>query len=73
MAVEINYIYNGAFEGNILVVGRTGCGKTTFVQNLAKNKMFGNLKEVIWDSKILLSKEREDQIKECFADEKVDF
>ena len=35
--------------------------------------MFGNLKEVIWDSKILLSKEREDQIKECFADEKVDF
>ena len=73
MTVEINYIYNGEFEGNILVVGRTGCGKTTFVQNLAKNKMFGNLKEVIWDSKILLSKEREDQIKECFADEKVDF
>ena len=73
MAVEINYIYNGEFEGNILVVGRTGCGKTTFVQNLAKNKMFGNLKEVISDSKILLSKEREDQIKECFADEKVDF
>ena len=73
MAVEINYIYNGEFEGNILVVGRMGCGKTTFVQNLAKNKMFGNLKEVIWDSKILLSKEREDQIKECFADEKVDF
>ena len=29
--------------------------------------------EVIWASKILLSKEREDQIQECFASEKVDF
>lgn len=69
----MNYIYDGKFEGNILVVGRTSCGKTTFVQNLAKNKRFSNLKEVIWSSKILLSKEREDQIKECFANEKVDF
>ena len=55
------------------MVGRTGCGKTTFVQNLAKNKMFGSLKEVIWASKILLSKEREDQIRVCFVDEKGDF
>ena len=35
--------------------------------------MFSNVKEVIWVSKILLSKEREDQIKECFVNEKVDF
>ena len=27
---EINYHYNGRFEGNVLTVGRTGCGKTTF-------------------------------------------
>ena len=69
----MNYIYDGKFEGNILVVGRTGCGKTTSVQTLAKNKMFRTLKEVIWVSKILLSKERENQIRECFVDEKVDF
>ena len=31
---EVNYTYDGKFEGNILVVGKTGCGKTTFVQNL---------------------------------------
>ena len=31
---EVNYTYDGKFESNILVVGRTGCGKTTFVQNL---------------------------------------
>ena len=34
---EIEYSYDGKFEGNILIVGRTGCGKTTFFQNLAKN------------------------------------
>ena len=28
---EITYTYDGKFEGNILIVGRTGCGKTTFV------------------------------------------
>ena len=35
------------------MVGRTGCGKTTFVQNLGKNKMFGEIKEVTWLSKDL--------------------
>ena len=55
------------------MVGRTGCGKTTFAQNLAKNKMLASLKEVIWASKILLLKEREDQIRVSFVDEKGDF
>ena len=36
----VNYSYDGKFEGNILVIGRTGCGKTTFVQNFGKNKLF---------------------------------
>ena len=34
---ERKYSYDGKFEGNILIIGRKGCGKTTFVQNLAKN------------------------------------
>ena len=25
---EIKYSYDGTFEGNILIVGKTGCGKT---------------------------------------------
>ena len=29
----MTYVYDGKFSGNILVVGRTGCGKTAFVQN----------------------------------------
>lgn len=73
IVVEINYIYDRKFEGNILLVGRTDFGKTTFVQNLAKNKMFGSLKQVILVSKTLLSKEREHQIREHFVDEKVYF
>lgn len=72
MLVEINYIYDGKFDGKILVVILV-CGKTIFVQNLAKNQMFGKFQKVIWASKILLSKEREEQIEKCFVDEKIDF
>ena len=58
----MNYMYDGKFEGSILNVGRTGCGKTTFVQNLGKNKLFGETKAVYWISKIELSKDRERKI-----------
>ena len=67
------YTYNGKFEGNILVVERIGCGKTTFVQNVGKKKLFGDIKEVYWISKIELSTEREDIIKDCFKDQIVAF
>ena len=70
---EVNYTCDGKFEGNILIVGRTGCGKVTFVQNLGKNNLFGKIKEVYWISKIELSKEREENIRNCFKDETVDF
>ena len=58
MAVEYSYD-DGKFEGNILLVGQTGCGKTTFIQKIAKNNLFGELKEIFWISKIPLSAERE--------------
>ena len=70
---EIKYTYDGKFEGNILIVGRTGCGKTTFVQNLGKNKLFGDVKEVYWISKIELSKDREENIRNYFTDQVVKF
>lgn len=56
----MKYKYDGKFSGNILVVGQTGCGKTTFVQKLAINNMLGNLKEVEQILKIELSKDKED-------------
>ena len=71
---EQKYSFNGQFEGNILIVGRTGCGKTTFIQNLGKNKLFRkNIKEVFWVSKIILSKEREEFIRDSFEDQEVQF
>ena len=53
------YSYNRKFTGNIPVLGQTGCGKTTFVQNLGKNKMFGKINDVSSITKIVLSKDRE--------------
>ena len=43
--MDVSYPYDGKFEGNVLIVGQTGFRKTTFIQKLAKNKMFGGLKE----------------------------
>ena len=68
------YTYDGKFLGNILVVGRTGCGETTFIQKLGKNKLFGGeITDAFWVSKIALSSEREDFIRDSFTDQKVHF
>ena len=37
--------YNCKFNGNILIFGRTQCGKTYFTQKLAINKFFDKLKK----------------------------
>ena len=68
------YSYDGQFIRNILVVGRTGCGKTTFIEKLAKNKLFGEqIKDVFWISKIVLSHEREEIIRENFINQELQF
>ena len=67
-----NYVYNAKFSGNILIVGRTECGKTTFMQKLALNNFFGKLKKTEWVSGIELSKTREAEIETNFSC-KVDF
>ena len=66
------YICNGKFEGNILLVGRTGCRKTSFAQCLAVNNIFGELEKVEWVSQIALSEQREAQI-QCFFSSQVKF
>ena len=40
--MEKEYTCDGQFNGNILVIGRKGCGKTTFIQKLGANNFFGN-------------------------------
>ena len=52
-----NFQYDATFSDNILVLGQTGCGKTSFVQSLGRNKIFGSdLLSMDWVSKINLSK-----------------
>ena len=57
----MTYIYDVKFSGNILIVGRTGCGKTALVQKLAINKFFGELEIAEWVSYIKLDKKKEKQ------------
>ena len=49
----------------MLIVGRTSCGKTTFIQKLATKDFFGELKKAEQIYSIKLSKIREAQIQSC--------
>ena len=62
-------IYDGQFYGNIFVVGRTGCGKTTFLEKLGLNNFFGNIIKTEWISGIDIDKKREAEIQSYFSNE----
>ena len=62
-------IYNGQFSGNILLVGKTGCGKTTFLEKLRLNKFLGELVKTEWISRIDTNKKREAEIQSSFSNE----
>ena len=69
-----NFQYEATFTNNILLLGQKGCGKTSFVLSLGKNKIFGcNLLSVDWVSKINVTKNREDEMRQCFIYTNVDF
>ena len=59
-------IYNGQFYGNILVVGRTGCGKTTFLEKLG---LIGDIIKTEWIIGIDIDKQREAKIQSYFTNE----
>ena len=62
-------IYDGQFSRNILVAGRTGCGKTTLLEKLGLNNFFGKLVKTEWISGIDINKKREAEIQSWFSDE----
>ena len=64
----MTFIYDGQFRGNILVVGRTGCGKTTFLEKLGLNNFFGHI-IMEWISSIDIDKKREAEIQSYFSSE----
>ena len=59
-------IYDGQFSGNVLVAGRTGCEKTTFLEKLGVNNLFGDIKKTEWISGIDIDKQREAEIQSYF-------
>ena len=69
MEVGNNKIYDAQLRGNILVVGKTGCGKTHFLQKLAVNKFFGKLIKTEWIGGIDINKCGETEIQSCFDNE----
>ena len=62
-------VYNGQFYGNILVVGRTNCDKTTFIKKLGLNNFFGDIIKTEWISGIDIDKQREAEIQSYFKNE----
>ena len=50
--MQKKYVYRENFEGKILVMEKTGCGKTSFVQKIGVNNIFDDLKKVEWVSRI---------------------
>ena len=62
-------IYNGQLYGNILVVDRTGCGRTTFLEKLSLNNFFGDIIKTEWISGIDIDKQRQAEIQSYFCNE----
>ena len=67
-----NNIYDAHFWGNVLIVGKTGCGKTYFVLKLGLHNFFGKIVKVEWVSSVQLSSSREAEIQSYF-NSKVEF
>ena len=49
------------------MVGRTGCGKTTFIEKLSLNNFLGNIIKTEWISGIDIDKKREVKIRSYFS------
>ena len=62
-------IYDGQFRGNVLVVGKIGCEKTTSLQKLGINNFFGKILKTEWISGIDINEKREAEIQSCFENE----
>ena len=59
--------FDRKFEDNMLVVGKTGRGKTYFAQRIAVNNLFGELKKAERVSQKGHSAQIEVEIQFCFA------
>ena len=67
--LEMTSIYSGQFYGNILAVGCTGCGKTTFLEKLGLNNFFGDIIKTESISGIDIDKQWKAEIQSYFRNE----
>ena len=58
--------YDGKIYGNLLFLGSSASEKTTIVQEMVSNSMFGKLKVAQWISAAKLSKQRHAETDSCF-------
>ena len=68
---EINYTYDKKSEGNILVVGRTGCVKLHLSRTWEKIRCSVTLKKLFGYRKYHFP--LKEKIRDCFIEQKVDF
>ena len=65
--MQQNDIYDRPFRGNVLIAGKTRCGKTYFMQKLVINIFLGgNIVKMEWVSSIQLTPTREVEIQSRF-------
>ena len=69
MVAGINFYLQWEINGNILVVGRTGCDKTTFLEEIGLNNFFGDIIKAEQVSGIDIDKKREAEIQSHFSNE----
>ena len=60
-------VYDGQFKGNILVLGKTGSGKTYFIQQLAENSFLCDIQLCYWVSGVSISLACEAEIQSSFS------
>ena len=65
----MGFTYDGQLYGNILVVERTGCGKTTVLQRLGLNYFFGDIIKTEQISEADIDKKRDIEIQSYFSNE----
>ena len=65
--MQQNIVYDRQFPGNVLIAGKTGCGKTYFMQKLAVNNFFWEIIITEWVLSIGWSKSREAEIQSSFS------
>ena len=65
--MQRNDVCDGQFRGNVLIAGKTGCGKTHFMQKLAVNNFFRKIVKTEWVLSIQLTPTREAEMQASFS------